>query len=322
MSNEPNNPDPKTLPGLSQPIKKGDAGFNPLTGGEPTEKDKLHKQPRAYLKTSAQLVGKTTNEATLFSISGADVMPETRGMKEVISKNTAILGTYLFQLWQKSGGDELEIDNLNPIAEMMGVKNHEIKVYLLHLGGYTHPIIDKGKDGGLNLTIEQLFHVTFRYSSKVSAKYKGKEVPTFGTKTLSFIKDEHLEGITIRPNPLFIKALNGGGLGNVLVPDDKFIKLGLSLSDIAFKILCYTASNKPICKISEENLVKALGLMKQIKVQGTPRIRQTILKGLKELQDKLHIKSFSFDESEKMYSFIYSSIFIKHTEFIQKEEAK
>ena len=75
----------------------------------------------------------------------------------------------------------------------------------------------------------------------------------------------------------FIKALEGKGLGNVLVVNDKFIKLALSLTDIAYKIFTYSASNKPSQKIAENNLVKHLGLEKQIKTQGRPRVRATIL---------------------------------------------
>ena len=44
--------------------------YSPITtkveGG--AEVDKLHKQPRGYLKTTAKIVGKATEEATLFSL--------------------------------------------------------------------------------------------------------------------------------------------------------------------------------------------------------------------------------------------------------------
>ena len=107
------------------------------------EVEKLHKQPRGYLKTTAKLVGKATDEKTLFSLP--EVTPESGGnfLREVISRNTAILGNYLLQLWQQNGGGELVINNLSPIAEIMGNSNYEIKIYLLYLGGYVYPIIDK-----------------------------------------------------------------------------------------------------------------------------------------------------------------------------------
>jgi hypothetical protein len=276
------------------------------------EDSKLHKQPRGYFKTTAKLVGKSTEAPTLFSLPMA---PETKEegnlLREVISKNTAILGHYLLQLWQQEGSKELKIDNLAPLSEMMGVNNHEIKIYLLYLGGYTYPIIDKDKEG-LTLTVEQLFKISFRYSARVGNKYPSGNVPTVGTSLSQFIKDEPLNHVIIAPNPLFLNAFKGGGLGNVLVVNDKFVKLALDLTDIAYKICSYSASNRPTQKILEKNIINHLGLEKQIKTQGKPRVRATILKGFQELQNKGHIKSYSFDEEKEMYSFTYSDKYIKH----------
>ena len=276
------------------------------------EVDKLHKQPRGYLKTTAELVGKATDEKTLFSLPEVIQDSGSNFLREVISRNTAILGNYLLQLWQQNGG-ELVINNLSPIAEIMGNSNYEIKIYLLYLGGYVYPIIDKDKDG-LTLTTEQLFKIKFRYSSKVADKYKAGNFTEIGSGLTKFIKDEPIDSIEITPSHLFIKALEGKGLGNVLVVNDKFIKLALSLTDIAYKIFTYSASNKPSQKIAEDNLVKHLGLEKQIKTQGRPRVRATILKGLKELQDKEHIKSYSYDEATGMYLFTYSDKYVRHQE--------
>jgi len=297
------------LPGI-----RGGAGYSPLPkkeGGD--EVEKLHKQPRGYLKTTAKLVGRATDEKTLFSLPEA--IPESGGnfLREVISRNTAILGNYLLQLWQQNGGGELVINNLSPIAEIMGNSNYEIKIYLLYLGGYVYPIIDKDKDG-LTLTTEQLFKVKFRYNSKVADKYKDGNFTEVGSGLTKFIKYEPIDSIEITPNPLFIKALEGKGLGNVLVVNDKFIKLALSLTDIAYKIFTYSASNKPSQKIAEDNLVKHLGLDKQIKTQGRPRVRSTIIKGLQELQDKEHIKSYSYEEATGMYLFTYSDKYVRHQE--------
>lgn len=278
---------------------------------KPTEDSiKLHKQPRNYLKTTAKLVGKDQG-TSLFTLP--EVVNETGAgfLREVISRNTAILGNYLLQLWQQNDEEVLVIDNLSHIAEIMGNSNYEIKIYLLYLGGYTYPIIDKNETG-LTLTTEQLFKIQFRYGQKVAEKYNAGTFAEIGTGLTKFIKDEPIDHIIIQPNPLFIKAINGKGLGNVLVVNDQFVKLALSLTDIAFKILSYSASNKPKQKIAEDNLVKHLGLEKQIKVQGRPRIRTTILKGLQELQDKEHIKSYSYDDVNGMYMFIYSDKYIKH----------
>lgn len=279
--------------------------------------DNLHKQPRGYLKTTAKLVGRATEEKTLFSLP--EVIPDNGGnlLREVISRNTAILGNYLLQLWQQNGQKELIIDNLSPISEIMGNSNYEIKVYLLYLGGYVYPIVDKDKDG-LTLTTEQLFKIKFRYSSKVADKYKTGNFTEIGSGLTKFIKDEPIDSIEITPSPLFIKALEGKGLGNVLVVNDKFVKLALSLTDIAYKIFTYSASNKPNQKIKEDSLIKHLGLEKQIKTQGRPRVRTTILKGLQELKDKEHIKNYSYEETTGMYLFDYSDKYIKHQDLNNK----
>lgn len=303
----------KKIEGLFPGLVDKDLPFIPNKTPEVIEESiKLHRQPRNYLKTTAKLVGKSTDEASLFTLP--NVIPETGGnfLREVISRNTAILGNYLLQLWQQGGKDELVIDNLSPIAKIMGNSNYEIKIYLLYLGGYVYPIIDKDTSGGLTLTTEQLFKIQFKYSPKVGDKYNSGSLTEIGGGITKFIKDEPFERITITPSPLFIKAIEGKGLGNVLVVNDKFIKLALSLSDIAFKILSYTASNKPSQKIAEGNLVKHLGLERQIRSQGKPRVRATILKGLQELQDKEHIKNYTFEEATGMYIFTYSDKYIKH----------
>jgi len=281
---------------------------------KPIEVERLHRQPRNYLKTVAKLVGKTTDEVTLFTLP--DVTPERTGgniIRETISKNTVILGNYLLQLWQQCGAEELVIENLSPIAKMMNNKNQEIKIYLLYLGGYVYPIVDRDKKTGeLTISTEQLFNIQFKYSKEVGDRYSAGDLKSIVGGITRFIKDEPVECIIIKPNPKFIQALEGKGLGNVLVVNDKMIKLSLDLTDIAYKILSYSASNKPSQKIKEDNLVRHLGLEKQVKVQGKPRVRATILKGLQELKDKEHIKSYSFEEDPGLYKFVYSDKFIKH----------
>ena len=293
----------------------------PLPIGLPVieEKIKVHKQPRNYLKTTAKYVGKATDteEPTLFSLPAIQPEnPEEVGnfLREVISRNTAILGNYLLQLWQQGGEDELVINNLSPIAEIMNNSNYEVKIYLLYLGGYVYPIVDRDESGGLTVTTEQLFKIQFKYSKEVGNKYKTSTPVEIGRGLTKFIKDEPIESIIVKPSPLFIKAIQGKGLGNVLVANDTFVKLALSITDIAYKILTYSASNKPSQRIAEDKLVKHLGLEKQMKSQGRPRVRATILKGLQELQDKEHIKSYSYEEDNGLYIFTYSDKYIKHKE--------
>jgi len=252
----------------------------------------LHKQPRNLLKTLAKGIGNSGEELTLFT------MPQTEGgIKEEISKNTGALAFYLIQLYQQNNSKPLEIPKgkLSPISRVMNCNNYRLKIYLLYLGGYNYPIIDKNDTGELIVKTDKLFDIEFVYSQKVADKYSVnngqiKGVERIGTEILTFIKNEELDRVIITPNSRFIKALEGKGLGNILTANDKFVGLILELSDIATKILTYSSSNTPSQKIREELLVKHLGLIKQVKKQGMPRVRGTILKGLQELKDKGHIR--------------------------------
>ena len=284
--------------------------------------EKLHKQPRNLLKTVGQNISNTTEAPGLFTLpqrveSGGGAIGE---LKEEISKNTGALAFYLIQKYQENSSKPLEITNLNSIAEAMSFTNYRLKLYLLYLGGYVYPIIDKDeKTKELVLTNEQLFKIEFRYSQKIADKYSVKEgeiqgVERIGNNVVNFIKDEPLDRVIITPSQRFINALEGKGLGNILTVNNKFVGLILELTDIATKIFCYSSSNRPTWKIAEDNLIKHLGLTKQIKKQGKPRVRATILKGLQELQDKGHIKSYSFDQPTEMYSYTYSDKYVKYKE--------
>lgn len=287
------------------------------------EEDKLHKQPRNLLKTVAQRISNTTDEPTLFTLPqkvepGGGAIAE---LKEEISKNTGALAFYLIQKYQENNCKPLEVTNLNAIAEVMNCNNYRLKLYLLYLGGYVYPIVDRDeRTKELVLTNEQLFKIEFRYSKQIADKYSVNNrgeiqgVERIGNNILNFIKDEPLDRVVINPSERFIKALEGKGLGNILTVNNKFVGLILELTDIATKILSYSSSNKPSQKIGEDNLVKHLGLTKQIKKQGKPRVRATILKGLQELQDKGHIKSYSYQEATGMYSYTYSDKYVRYKE--------
>lgn len=308
----------QTLPGLG-----GGSVFNPLLKQEGgVEVEKLHKQPRNLLKTVGQGISNTTEAPTLFTLPQKVEPGGSIGeLKEEISKNTGALAFYLIQKYQENNRKPLEITNLNAIAEVMNCNNYRLKLYLLYLGGYVYPIVDRDeKTKELVLTNEQLFKIEFRYSQKIADKYSVKtrgeihRVERIGNNLLNFIKDEPLDRVVITPSQRFIKALEGKGLGNILTVNNKFVGLILELTDIATKILCYSSSNQPSQKIKEENLVKHLGLIKQIKTQGRPRVRATILKGLQELQDKGHIKSYSYDNATGMYLFTYSDKYVRFKE--------
>ena len=165
------------------------------------------------------------------------------------------------------------------------------------------------------LNVTDSFEFMFRnenLSALVNLKTGSIKINKVGTTFASFIKDEPIEHIIVTPNSLFLNAMKGQGLGTVLAVNDKFVKMVLSLTDIAYKICSYSASNRPTQKIEEKKLVTHLGLEKQTKTQGKPRVRATILKGFQELEDKGHIKDFFFDEEKEMYSFTYSDRYIKH----------
>ncbi len=281
----------------------------------PKKEEKLHKQPRNYLKTMSKIIGKDTNSPTLFSMPEALPKDNTDGgvIRDKISKNTAILGSLLFELWDKQGKkEEIILDNLSELSNTMGVNNFEVKIYLLYLGGYTYPLIDK-TESGLTLSVKQLFEVEFKYSKETQNKYEAGEYTEIGGGLIKFLKDEPIKQIVIRPNKVFLRALEGKGIGNVLVKNGEFIKLGLSLTELGFKLLSYTASNKPSGTINEDSLIRDLGLEKALKTQGRPRVRTTILKAFKELKDNGHFKEFEFNDQKEMYSYKYSDKYIEHS---------
>lgn len=284
--------------------------------------DRLHKQPRSLLKTVGQSISNTTEAPTLFTLpQKAETGGAIEELKEEISKNTGALAFYLIQKYQENNSKPLEITNLNAIAEVMKCNNYRLKLYLLYLGGYVYPIVDKDENTKeLVLTNEQLFKIEFRYNQKTADKYAVNNrgeilgVERIGNNLLNFIKDEPLNRVVITPSQIFIKALEGKGLGNILTVNNKFVGLILELTDIATKILCYSSSNQPTHRIKEDNLIKHLGLTKQVKTQGRPRVRATILKGLQELKDKEHIKTYSYDDSTGIYSYLYSDKYVKYKE--------
>jgi hypothetical protein len=284
--------------------------FLAIHGGEPI---KLHKQSRGYFKTVSRLVGRDLTEATLFSLP-QDQAIQTNTVKEVISKKTAVLGNILFKHWQreKDSSGALIIKNLAPYSQMLNTTNNELKIYFLALGGYTYPNVIKEEDGGIILTQEQLFKIEFKYSKETVDKYGDNA--KIGTTLLQFIKEAPIGYVKVTPNSGFIATLQGKGLGSILVAD-RFIKLALDVSDIAYKILTYSASNHPRQKIGEEKLIKHLNMERQLRAHGLPSIRRNIKKGFEELQDKGHIKKWQFIEEERQYDFTYTDTFIKHQDF-------
>jgi len=299
----------------------------------------LHRQARGYMKTTASLVGRDKDkEQSLFDLPRFDT--NTRAYKETLTKNTAIAGHLCLALWQTSKNDKgvYTIDNLKRFADKLNITPQELKIYLIYLGGYQRPITklniirEKGKKDKRILSIyhDKLFLVRF------NILLKDKETENdftnddkIGTNYCSFIKDRDITSVDVAPSTSFIEELQGRGLGNVLV-DDGFVAFSLGLSDLAYKLFCFSGSNKPNYKINFDKLIekKNLNLERQIKGEytatgkrlragkGKPKILAKIQEALTELKDKGHLTKWAYDEATELFSWTYSSKIIKHRELM------
>ena len=290
----------------------------------------LHKQARGYLKTTASLVGRdTSQQKSLFEIPHFDTA--INPYKEVLSKMTAITGNLLLALWQANKDDNniYKITNLSDIARQLKVEPKELKLYLIYLGGYQRPmtklniIKEQGKKEKRILSIyhDKIFYIKFNIRLKDNEKDGDfNNDARVGTNYLNFIKDRDIESVEVMPSLTLQEELAGSGLGNVLV-DDSFVAFSLGLSDLAYKLFCFSGSNRPTFKIGFNKLAgkNYLNLEGQLKKQGKPRILQTIKNALKELKDKGHLKEWFFDEQTEFFSWTYSNAVIKHKELLKKE---
>jgi hypothetical protein len=279
-------------------------------------KESLHKQPRGLLKTSARITGRDQGGdiETIFNIKRRDLFKDEVMFKEVLNKNTSILAMHIIKLWQENGKKPLTIKNLSKLSRLMNTTNHEVKLYLIRLGGSVYPLQYKNENGGLSISNTLLFKVVFNYGPEVLKKFEknGSDIIRFGGN--KFLKDEPTESIVIYVDLSLQEELQGKGLGNVMVTD-RYLSEALKLSDIAFKIYTYTASNQPRYKIGEMKLIRDLGLEEQRKKQGLPRIKKQIEKGFKELKDNGHIKKYNYNEEKKIYEFEYSNKYVKHSKY-------
>jgi len=294
-------------------------------------KQTLHRQARGYLKTTASLVGKETAQMSLFTLPAYD--DNINPAKQVLSKNTAITGQLLLALWQKNKdeNDIYKIDNLTDIAKLLNTTPQELKLYLICLGGYQYPITNFDKDKRiLSIHHDKLFYIKFNIRLKA-----GETEASFtndhkiGTGYLSFIKDRDIESIEVMPSMSIRQELQGKGLGNVLV-DDHFVAFSLELSNIAYKLFCFSSSNKPTFKIGFDKLIskKYLSLEKQVfgvynqqgkrlsAGQGKKRVLETIKNGLNELKQAGHLESWTYNETTDFFEWKYSNKIIKHKEFM------
>lgn len=305
-------------------------------------KTPLHKQARGYLKTTSRLVGKETEQRSLFDIPHFDT--SINPYKETLSKMTAITGNLLLALWQANQDDKgiYRITNLTEIAKQINIEPKELKLYLIYLGGYQRPISklniikEQGKKDKRILSIyhDKLFYIKFNIRLKDGETENGfTNDYRIGTNYLSFIRDREIESVEVMPSLSIQEELRGSGLGNVLV-DDSFVAFSLGLSDLAYKIFCFSGSNKPSYKIGFDKLIGKNYLNLEHQVKGTynkagKRIKvgkgkKYIFKRLKEAFDELstsgYFTKWGYNEAEDIFSWTYSNNIIKHKDFITHKQ--
>ena len=284
---------------------------------EEEEKEKLHKQPRELLKTAARLIGKS--EVDLFSSPTWEDIVTT---KERLSRPVVMLAQTIVKNMQTQGriGQdstlELEITNLSAYAKELGVDKEDIKKGLQVLGGYVYPIsyLDNETEE-IVITAEQLFKVEFRYPRSIEKKYTDipEEDYKRGTQLSYYMANESASRIIVKLNAKMARSLNTKEklktLGAVLVTD-KYIGSQAGLSDMAAKILNYTASNHPAQGISWIKLYGHLELTNQVKRQGKPRIHKRIADALEELKALGHLGSYQADQEG--IKLVYTGKYVKH----------
>ncbi len=292
----------------------------------------IHRQARGYMKTTASLVGKDMEqERSLFTLPSYDY--DTKALKDVLSKNTAITGNLLLALWQKNKNEQgfYTIESLTTIADLLHITPQELKIYLIYLGGYQYPVVKFNKETRiLSVYHDKLFFVKFNIQLKDGETQNSfTNDDRIGNNSVNFIRDRDIKSIDISPSKSIIEEYQGKGLGNVLV-DDAFISFCLGLSELAYKLFSFSGSNKPTFKISFNKLIskKYLNLEKQVKGvydatgkrksagQGRARVLKRIQEALKELTDKGHFTSWVYDEARDMFSWAYSNKIIKHKELL------
>lgn len=290
----------------------------------------MHRQARSYLKTTARLVGRDM-EQTLFTLP--TYQSNINPYKEALSKNTAILGNHLFNLWQKDKDDRgiLTIENLTKVAKELKTLPQELKFYLICLGGYQYPVVRFNKEKRiLSVYHDKLFFIKFNIRLKEGEKEGDfTNDNRIGTNYVNYIRERSIDTVEISPSQSLIEELNSKGLGNVLV-DDSFVAFSLGLSDLAYKVFCFSGSNIPTFKIGFKKLIskKYLNLEKQVygvyddkgnrirAGHGKPRILKNIKRALDELLDKGHLLKWEYDEVKDMFGWSYTDKIIKHRDLL------
>jgi len=298
----------------------------PLPEVDTEPKEKLHKQPRGYLKTTASNVGRDKENMSLFSQQTYD--DKLQPIRETITKNTSITGQYLIALWQKNKDDRgvYKITNLSEVARPLNVSPQELKNYLIYLGGYTYPVMTRQPlpNGKTQISISNslLFSVRWNFIEDTKKYNNDQKV---GTRLSYYLKEVPVQSVEIIPNQSFIDEIEGRGLGNILATEE-LIPLMLNLSDMAYKLFCLSGSNKTNVKIGFKNLVSKRYLNlervlkgvydskgRQIKKgRGKPYTLVKIKEGLTELKERGQIERWSYDIKGDMFSWTCTNNIYKH----------
>jgi hypothetical protein len=85
---------------------------------------------------------------------------------------------------------------------------------------------------------------------------------------------------------------------------------------MAYKLLCFTGSNRPKGHYKFDTLIRPrfLNLERQLKKQHKARVLESIIKGGTELVDKGHLKIWGYDEGKDLFFWEYTDKVIKHPE--------
>ena len=273
---------------------------------EPVLQERLHKQPRGYLKTMAALVGRDRSNMTEGNVEAYE--------RKTIPRLPAITGNLLLQLWQREKHNDgwLFIRNLSKVAKILGTNSHRLKEYFVLLGGYKYPIITYSDNNSLIVREEnRLFDM--RFDCNTSSFYPQDSM--IGTRYLSFPKGKYVKGVLFRPTSETREQIEGNKktMGNIMV-SDRFVPFCLDLSNMAYKLLCFTASNEPSGKYRFDTIMqpKFLNLERQLKNQGKARLLESIREAFHELGEKGHFKEWGYNDEKDMFTWGISNLIIKH----------
>jgi len=318
---------------VAKPYTPGDLAIpsSPIPEEEVEKlKEKLYRQPRGLLRTSAITVGKDSDNLSLFKLQAYD--DSIKPTKDLMSKNTSITALYLMALWQSNEKNEngyYVIKNLSDTARPLNIQPQELKNYIANLGAWYYPSIKREvKDGKKILTITNdfLFSVKWNFLLKESEYNKEwGDDEKVGTRISYYLKNVPVESIEIKPNQYYIEELEDKHLANIFVSDD-FLAFSLDLSNMAYKIFTLSGGNEPSTKVTFKTLVSKRYLNleylvygvknsrgKRIRAgKGKPYILEKIKDGFIELEDKGHIEYWSYDDKKDMFEWKYTDKIFKH----------